>query len=224
MLTHRGFHPIWSKVSLDAEYHNPSILTPRFLTEFEIVPNHWQCGDANSSARYAEVNYQHNFSFSVGDNVLEIEDLRRGVGESEPTVFQIAARYLEVVQLVNYTGLDVTLRSDLLLPDAYGILHRRFLHPFFQSEDLNYLRMTPRFVFTVGDWSITLRFSQGNVRVSEGETSETLSAEVFANFSAPLNVDLAHRAARDWPTTQEVVERVAEDLLWREYDDNSEPS
>ena len=218
MLAHRGFHPILSRVSLDAEYHNPSILTPRFLSEYGIVPAHWAYADASSSLRYAEVRYQHNFAFDADPDVLEIEDLRRGVSDSEPSVFQVAARYLEVVQLVNYSGLDVTLRSDALYPGAGAVLHSRFLHPYFQTDDFDYLQMTPRFIFAVGDWSITLRFSQGSVSTQDSNAAETLSVEVFANFNAPVDVGSANRAMNDWPSIQRTIEGVAEDLLWRDHD------
>ena len=216
MLAHREFTLTYSKLSVYAEYHNPSILNARFLSENGIVPDHWLFADANSGWEFSQVRYQNNFSISLGANALDVEDRRRGLIDGDPTVVEAVSSYLNVVRMVNYRSLAANLIWERPTQNPGQFLTERFLNPAFQTEDFGYLRMDPRFRFAVSGWRVNLWFYTSWLTQPTDETRESLSVNVQATSQAVDSVGSAQAIVEGWPAVQEVIERVAHDLLWRE--------
>ena len=221
MVTSTEFTLTYSNMSVHAEYHNPSILSARFLAENGIVPDHWVFADASSGWQFSQVRYQNNFSVSLGTRTLDVEDRRRAVVDGDPTTVDAVCRYLDVVQLVNYRSLAANLVWEMPLENPAQFLTERFLHPVFHSDDFGYLRMDPRFKFAVGGWSINLWLYSAWLTQPTDETAESLSVNVQANSEAVDHVDAARAIAGHWPAVQEVIKRVVHDLLWRNNHGNS---
>ena len=198
------------------EYHNPSILTARFLSEYGIVPEHWIFADASSGWQFSQVRYQNNFTVSLGPSTLDVEDRRRAVPDGETTAVEVVSRYLEAVQLVNYRSLAAHLVWESPRQDPGQFLTNRFLHPTFRNGDLSYLLMDPRFRFAVGNWNINAWLYAAWLTQPEDDTAQSLSVNVQATSGAVENVNAARETVAGWPAIQEVIELVVHDLVWRD--------
>ena len=215
MLAHSQFVLTNSKLSVYAEYHNPSILNERFLSENGIVPHSWPLADASSSWQFSQVRYQNNFSVSLSANALDVEDNRRVPIDGDPTAVEAVSRYLDVVQMVNYRSLAANLVWERPTQNPGLLLTERFLNPGFQNEDFGYLRMDPRFRFAVNGWRVNLWLYSAWLIQPTNEMPESLSINVQATSQAVDSVASARAIVEQWPAVQEVIERVALDLLWR---------
>ena len=223
MLSGRDFVATYSRLSVYAEYHNPSVLDPRFLAANGIVPDTWVHSEATNGWQYSEVRFQNNFTVSLGTRSFDIEDRRVVTMEGELSVFDVGSRYLGLMQFVNYQSLSVSIVRELEVPNASLFLTQRFLHPALRTDDLSYLRMDPRFRFGIGDWRVNLWFYPGSLTSSNGQTVESLAANVQATYDSVDSAESARLAIVGWPNIQEVIDRVANDLLGRNDDNVSEP-
>ena len=215
MPTASEFIPTYSKLSVHAEYHNPSMLNARFLAENGIVPDRWVFADASSGWQFSQVRYQNDFSVSLGTMTLDIEDRRRAVVEDDPTVVDAVCRYLDVVRLVNYRSLAAHLIWERPFKNPAQFLTERFLSAAFKNDDFSYLLMDPRFRFAVSGWNINLWLYAAWLTQPTDETAESLSVSVQATSQVVDNVDAARADAERWPAVQGVIEQVVYDLLWR---------
>lgn len=223
MFANQDFITTYSRLSVYAEYHNPSVLDPRFLAVNGIIPDSWVHTEATNSWEYSEVRFQNNFSVSLGARSLEIEDRRSVVIDGEPSVFDVGSRYLGLIQFANYQSLAVSIVSQLQVPNASLFLTQRFLHPAFLTDDLSYLRMDPRFRFGIGDWRVNLWFYPGVLTSPSGETAESLTTNVQATYDRVDGAESARMVIAGWPGIRGVIDRVTGHLLGRNDDDASEP-
>lgn len=223
MLSGRDFVATYLRLSVYAEYHNPSILDRRFLAVNGIVPDTWVHAEATNGWQYSEVRFQNNFTVSLGTRSFDIEDRRNVIIEGEPSVFDVGSRYLGLIQFANYRSLSVSIVRQLEVPNASLILTQRFLHPAFRTDDLSYLRMDPRFRFGIGAWRVNLWFYPGDLASSNGETVESLATNVQATYDSVDSAESARMAIAGWPNIQGVIDRVTNDLLGRNDDNVFEP-
>ena len=222
MLKDHDFIRTYSGVVIHAEYHVPSILSPEFLLANEIVPGNWEHGESMIGMYHGRVIYQNNVSISLDATELQIEDNRNMSPDVRSVAFDIADRYLAAVQLVNYQRAAVTMGYDAPMQDSGLFLTERFLRSAFHTGARAYVRMDPRFRFSVGEWDVNMWMSAGLLVQATGQTVETLRINIDGTTKPSVQgIESTRVAINQWTQIQPVIETVAIDLIWGDDSNDS---
>ena len=204
-------------VVVTANHHNPSILTPDFLTAQGIVPQDWEVLDSMSTPGLSAINYNERPHWMLDQGALRIVEPCEGEFQDRYEVHDLATRYIDIVRVVPYRNLGLNCQVWTPLKDPGRWLTERFLKAEVQSQDLKDLTMEPQFTFdanqAVADAKVNISISSGQVE-REGETwIDAAIIECNVHHQGPLDAERIISAIGKWAVHQDSI-REALNLLF----------
>lgn len=154
-----------------SEQNNPSILTPDFLKETNIVNKDWLLDDnIFCTPQFANIGYKNGVRFSLDCQSLSVVDIAPN-GDEFP-VPDIATKFIEAVPLVKYHSLGINFDGLVAFNDPkHG---KRFMIEKFLNKDIlgtgfNIISFTPNLSIQWEDTVCNLSFQNMN----EGKLKDT---------------------------------------------------
>ena len=174
MSDHSEFRLARADVSVSAEYHNPSLLTPDFLRLSRIVPDHWEEEEAELSRDFSSVMFHNGVLWVINEERLIIEDSRKSLSFFEPfEVHGLARRYLEEVRTVPYRNLVLSFHGWASIHNSGGDPRRWLAEQLLRPDRLNShpsgLMLEPTILFSVSGTPVRLTMTRD---VQGGSQSE----------------------------------------------------
>ena len=204
-------------VTVTAEHHLPSILTPDFLAASGIVPSHWRAIESHMSPDYSSVDYHNGVLWRMDQDTLTIEYERPW---SLGTIWEIqalASRYLSEVRVVPYRNLVISFSVAFIREEPLIWLTKRFLNPSLIEEKPYELWLVPDVLFEVPEGPvIRLSMNHGTIQTDSNteEDAVVVSASLFHN--GPLNWSEMVAGLNRMPHDRERVLELLYDLLGEE--------
>ena len=100
-----------------AAHHTPSIVTPSFLKENEIVPSEFQIKTGQNiwTEMISHINYKQGFSISVTPDRAIFSEILNPESDQQMQSISIAERFIEILQYVNYRAIGINPAGAVLI-------------------------------------------------------------------------------------------------------------
>ncbi len=192
----------WTSVTLTAEHHLPSILTPDFLDAAKIVPTHWRAVESRMSPDFSSVEYHNGVSWRMDQDTLTIEDERPWLASATWDVQGLASRYLSEVRIIPYRDLTINFRTAFIRQEPFAWITKRFLNPALIEEKPYELGLVPQLLFEISDGPVvSLTMNPGTIS-SDSNTEQD---------SVVVSTALVHEGPLDWSEMVAALERIPVD-------------
>lgn len=182
-------------VVVTAQFHNPSILNPDFLTSREVVPADWKVAETLTTPPVSVVKYENGVEWSVDQSRLTVAE-KGGPGFGDGYwVHQLAVEYLRKLPHVPYRSLGLNCQVSTPLSNPQRWLIERFGASWL-SEERAVLGMTPKFALDAGD-------AVCYVSVADApKDGERVVLDCNMHHQGPLDIDGMCAAIERWPERQ----------------------
>ena len=196
-------------VVVTANHHNPSILTPDFLTAQGIVPQDWEVLDSMTTPGVSAIHYSERLQWTLDQGALRIVEPCEGAFQDRYEVHDLATRYIDKVRVVPYRSLGLNCQVWTPLKDPGRWLTERFLSTEFQTPNLINLRMEPRFSFgsnqAVPDAIVNLSVNSGQVERPGEHPVDAAIIDCNVHHPGPLDAERLISAIGQWAVHQDAI-------------------
>ncbi len=212
--------PYWLhsvSVVVTAEFHNPSILNPDFLTSREIAPSDWVVTEAVTTPPVSMVRYDNGIQWTVDQSNLTVTEICESLFRDDYRVHGLVTAYLSILPHVPYRSLGLNWVVSLKRENPAQWLIRRFLKSGAWLEGRPpIIGLEPRFVMEAEDAICHLSLNEGQVQNPNGEDQEgAVIANVNLHHGGPLDADGLNAAISRWRERQDFVISALDKLLRR---------
>lgn len=201
-----AFSLVSISVVVTANNHNPSILTPDFLTSQGIVPRDWEVLDSMTTPGFSAVNYKERSQWILDSGALRIIESCDGEFQDSYEVHDLATKYIDKVRVVPYRGLGLNCQICTQLEEPERWLTERFLSAAIRSQDLEDLKLEPRFTFsaapTIPGAVINMSINSGEVARSSETWNDAVIIDCNVHQQGPLEADRLISAIGQWAIHQ----------------------
>ena len=186
-------------VVVTAEYHNPSILNPDFLTSHGIVPDDWTVAETLTTPPISVVKYTNGIAWTVDQSRLTVtEDCGPAFGGHYESHARVTA-YLETLPHVPYRELGLNCQVSMPQRDPRRWLVERFAVDWLR-DDPGVRGMKPTVALSAEDAVCNITFADA----TRGD-GPCVAAECNLHHLGPLDVDDLRSAIVCWPERQRFV-------------------
>ena len=206
-------HVSLARVMVTANHHNPSILTPAFLSAASIVPGHWKIAEAEWSPEFSSVRYHNGILWTMDQDRLTIEDDRTSEFSEAYEIHALARLYLEEVRVVRYRNTSLYFEAWTPRDHPGDWLTQRFLNPSVKDGQPDDLALEPRFVFNMPGGRVRLWMTRGTLAENSGPEQDRIEIQIGAFYRGPLDSNELVSAISGWPADREKVLGVVNRLL-----------
>lgn len=204
-------------VVVTANHHNPSILTPDFLTAQGIVPQDWEVLDSMSTPGLSVINYNERPHWMLDQGVLRIVEPCEGEFQDRYEVHDLATRYIDIVRVVPYRNLGLNCQVWTHLEDSGRWITERFLSTKVQTRNLLGLRMTPQFTFdankSVADAIVNMSIYGAQVTRADEEPVDAAVIDCNVHHQGPLEAKELISAIGQWEVHQDSIIKALHQLF-----------
>ena len=202
-------------VVVTAEFHNPLMLTPHFLTTSGIVPPEWKPKETMNVHLLAKVDYENQFHWTMTQDSLVVAQEWNGPIAKSYTVHELVSKYLKEVPHVPYRSLGLNCVMSILCPEPTRWLKDRFFDVVW-PDDLGTLELEPRLVITTADVTTNLSIKSGQAKREEEEFEDAVIIECNVHHQGPLNSNDLIAAIDQWGNRQNFIAAALNHLLGSE--------
>ena len=207
----------WTGITLTAEHHLPSILTPDFLAAAKIVPAHWRAVESRMSPDFSSVDYHNGVSWRIDQDTLTIEDERRWLASATWDVQALASRYLNEVRIIPYRNLTINFRTAFSRQEPFAWITKRFLNPALTEEKPYELWLVPQVLFEIPEGPIiSLTMNQGTISSDSNTEEDAVVVSTALFHDGPLDWSEMEAALDRMPVDRETALALVYDLLEEE--------
>ena len=203
----------FARVTVTASHHNPSILTPDFLSAAGIVPGHWKIAKAEWSPEFSSILYHNGVLWTMDQDRLAIEDDRTSEFSEAYEIHALARLYLEKVRVVPYRNTFLNFEAWTPRDHPGDWLTQRFLNPSITDDQPDDLVLEPRFVFNMPGGLVRLWMTRGTHVADSGPEQDGINIRIGAFYRGPMDSEELVSAISRWPADREKVLGVVNHLL-----------
>ena len=206
-------HVSLARVTVNANHHNPSILTPDFLSAASIVPGHWKTAEVGWSPELSSVRYHNGILWTMDQDRLIIEDERTSEFSEAYEIHALARLYLEEVRVVPYRSTFLYFEAWTPREHPSDWLTQRFLNPAVKDGQPDDLVLEPRLAFNTPGARVRLWMTEGTFAADSGSEQDGIDIRIGALYRDPLDSKELVSAISGWPADREKVLGVVNRLL-----------
>ncbi len=198
-----------------AEEHEPTMLSPRFLAEKEIVPNDWKAAQSITNPFESAVRYEKAM-LKMSSSRFEVEGLSDGSFKESYAAHSIVADYVSKMPHTPYRSLGLNCRVLIRADNPEQWLSQRFLCPnlWRNGNPEGHIEKADFTVPMDDGLSCEFSFTSGNLNNEQSESEKIVVVTVNIDHPGALNTGLIREAIRRWPKRQELI-RVTLDKILR---------
>ena len=193
-------------VVVTANHHNPSILNPEFLASQGIVPQDWEVLDSMTTPGLSVVNYKERPQWILEQGALRIIESCEGEFQDSYEVHDLATKYIDKVRVVPYRSLGLNCQIWTQLKDPERWLTERFLSTEVRSQNLQDLKLEPRFTFgassTFAEAIIKMGINSGAVARTGEAWNDAAIIDCNVHHQGPLDAERLISAIGQWEVHQ----------------------
>ena len=204
-------------VVVTAQSHNPSILTPEFLSSSGIVPDDWTVGEAIGVPPFSLVGFQNGVRWTLDAARLNVTEGCAASFQDAYLIHDSVIEYLRKVDYVPYRSLGLNWTVSAESGDPGGWLTRRFLKDGpWSKRNQRPVSMIPRFRLDTGGPVLNLAFGDQLVAQRDAESSDSISCisvDCNVHHEGPLNAVELRDAIGLWKSHQSLIVKTLDTLL-----------
>ncbi len=177
-------------VAIGVERQDPTLLTPDFLRQSNIVPADWELVQQPiRSPQAAQVRYKNGLTVFCTPNRIVFSETFRGKGLDDLTFSNLAQRYSEVLCNLKFQAVGVSFRGHVLFPGNGQVAHDYICQGLLQPGSWQHLGKAPmraelNLMYPLERNLLKLSVQEAMLPVSE---QERVPVVVFgADFQTPL--------------------------------------
>ena len=208
-------------VVVTANHHNPSILTPDFLTAQGIVPPDWEVLESMTTRDLSVIQYNERPQWMLNQGGLRIVEPCDGEFQDRYELHDLAIKFIDKVRLVPYRSLGLNCQVWTPLEDSGRWISERFLNTNVQTHDLLDLRMKPQFTFgvnkSVADAIVNMSIYGAQVTRAEEEPVDAAVIDCNVHHPGPLEANELISAIGKWAAHQNSIEEALHQLFGSDH-------
>ena len=204
-------------VVVTANHHNPSILTPDFLTAQGIVPPDWEVFESMTTRDLSAIHYNERPQWMLDQGALRIVEPCDGEFQDRYELHDLATKYIDKVRVVPYRSLGLNCQVWTHLKDSGRWITERFLSTKVQTRNLLGLRMKPQFTFdvnkSVADAIINMSIYGAQVTRADEEAVDAAVIDCNVHHQGPLEAQELISAIGQWAVHQNSIREALHQLF-----------
>ncbi len=208
-------------VVVTANHHNPSILTPDFLTVQGIIPPDWEVLESMTTRDLSVIQYNERPQWMLDQGALRIVEPCDGEFQDYYELHDLATRYIDKVRLVPYRSLGLNCQVWTPLEDSRQWITERFLNADVQTHSLLDLRMKPQFTFdvnkSVADAIVNMSIQGAQVTRAGEEPVDAAVIDCNVHHPGPLEANELIAAIGKWAVHQNSIEEALHQLFGSDH-------
>ena len=185
-------------VVVTAQFHNPSILNPDFLTSRQIVPADWTVSETLTTPPVSVVKYDNGVEWSVDQSRLTVAEKSGPAFGSSYRVHPLVVAYLRRLPHVPYRSLGLNCQVSTPQLDPARWLIGRFGASWL-SDEPTLLGMTPKFALSAEDAVCLISIADAP------KDGDRIVFDCNMHHQGPLDVDGMSAAIEHWHERQEAI-------------------
>lgn len=204
----------WVNVIIRAEYHNPSILNPDFLTTKSIVPSDWKATEVLTTPAFALVKYPEDVVFILDRERLQIKKDCQNSFQEDYSIHDFASQYVFTLPHVRYTALGFNWHISMEIDDPAKWIIQRFLNPdSWNQSGSKLIGSSVKLSFEVNNAVCNVDFKHGKAKIKNEEFRPAIIVNANFHHQGPSSPEEINMLITNWKERENYLRELLPKLI-----------